>query len=128
MIVHMRSPAVLVVLLLGVGFAAFGCMGQIEDREGYTASNLMLGIDPVGEVPEHVWREAPLGCEGRLPSDVDIIVARAENAPALGVALDEDGEPLCVDSWGAIHAELESIVKGDPSPDPMDRVVKHLEE
>lgn len=100
-----------------------GCLASHEDVTGVTSAALDYGIEPVGTVPEYIWREVAQSCDGLLSGVDDMEFARAENAPGLGVALDEDGEPVCVDSWAAIHAELEDIVKGDPSPDPMDRFI-----
>ena len=94
------------------------CAGE-ESRE----EALILGMAsfdvprPELTIPEGIWRDLPAGCEGVLGDGEEVTVAYAENAPTLGVLLYE-GEPLCVDTWGILHIELERVL-GDPSPDPM---------
>ena len=106
---------------VALGGLATGCVaGSVEEGdEGIWAAPLMLAPQDVeGVVPEEVWRDVHIGCEGLL-EDGSISFARAENAPGLGVAIDASGAPVCVDSWQDIVAELEKF-GGDPSPDPMD--------
>jgi hypothetical protein len=99
-------------LLLG----SIACGGEPDDAGGGYGA-LLEYVVPEHLIPESVWQTAPPGCDGRLRGDV-IHISRAENAPLLGVVIDEDGNPICVDSWDAIQIEL-SRVMGDPSPDPM---------
>ena len=113
-------------LVLGLATAA-GCLGHEDDGWAPNESALEIGIVPVGEVPERIWRQVQEGCEG-VSGLEDMVFARAQNAPDLGVALDEDGQPVCVDSWQEIYSELDEILKGDPSPDPMDRFMKPIDE
>jgi len=79
------------------------------------ASPSLIGPD-AGVITAARWHQAPAGCEGRVSSS-DIHIGWAEGASELGVVLSR-GQIVCVDSWGAIEAELDRF-KGDPAPDPM---------
>lgn len=89
-----------------------------EPTSADEASLLDIDLELDGAVDERIWRHAPAGCEGRLFDDAVHRIARAEGAPDLAVVLDEDGDPVCVDTIESIAIELERL-EGDPSPDPM---------
>lgn len=105
-----------VAIFLTVSVAA--CVAEPVSSASSEGELLELGLPLEGEVAERVWRSAPSGCEGRLSAEDIEHIAWAENAPGLGVVLDEHGDPLCVDTLESIAVEVEKV-KGDPSPDPM---------
>lgn len=105
-----------VAVILAVSLTA--CAAEPVSSASSEGELLELGLPLEGEVAERVWRSAPSGCEGRLSAEDIEHVAWAENAPGLGVVLDEEGEVLCVDTLESIAIEVEKV-KGDPSPDPM---------
>ena len=109
----------LIVLASLAVVAATSCAAEPADPGSSEVRLVDLGVPLDGMVDEAVWRAAPAGCEGRL-DERDLVerVARAENGPGLGVVVDEDGDPLCVDSLESIAIELMKL-QGDPSPDPM---------
>ncbi len=84
---------------------------------GSNQDALIEYILPQHLVPQDIWQMAPASCEGVLSDDM-IEISPAENAPSLGVVLDEAGDAICVDTWAAIRIEIDRV-KGDPSPDPM---------
>jgi hypothetical protein len=92
------------------------CVGA-PDETGHNHDALIEYILPEHLVPEDIWQMAPPSCDGLLSDDM-IQISPAENAPSLGVVLDEEGEAICVDTWAAIRIEIDRV-KGDPSPDPM---------
>lgn len=96
------------------------CVGEIGETTSAGDEPLFeLELPVEGVVDESIWRAAPEGCEGRLYEDADARrIAHAENAPGLAVVLDEEGDPVCVDTLESIAIELERL-EGDPSPDPM---------
>jgi hypothetical protein len=106
----------LLLLPLSLAVGGIACGGEPDDASGGYGA-LIEYVIPERLIPESVWQMAPPSCDGILRDDM-IHISHAENAPSLGVVIDEDGEPICVDTWDAIHIEL-SRVKGDPSPDPM---------
>lgn len=110
----------LLILLASLAVVAVtSCAAEPADPASSEVRLVDLGLPLDGVVDEAVWRAAPAGCEGRLRTN-DLVekVARAENAPGLGVVVDQDGDPLCVDSLESIAIELMKL-HGDPSPDPM---------
>ena len=103
-------------------FAVLGLLaglggGCTSSEPAGSEGDALLVEEPVFLVPEWMWRMAPEGCEGRVDEDL-FFVARAQNEPDLGVVLDGEGVPVCVDTWDSIRIELDRV-KGDPSPDPM---------
>lgn len=96
-----------------------GCVGGPGEPTSSEDHGLLeLDVPVEGVIDERVWRHVPVGCEGRIDEDDIRHIARAENAPELGVVLDDDGDPVCVDTLESIAIELERL-QGDPSPDPM---------
>ncbi len=108
------------VLLLG----GLACTAEPVSPTSSGEELIELGLTVDGVVGEAVWRRAPAGCEGRLDAGEVGRVAWAENAPGLGVVLDEEGDPLCVDTLESIAIEVEKL-EGDPSPDPMHPTMVH---
>ncbi len=103
--------------LLSAGVLAGLVVACAEPEPASHQDALIEYILPEHRVPEDVWQMAPPSCEGLLSDDM-VHISPAENAPSLGVVLDDDGEAICVDTWAAIRLEIDRV-KGDPSPDPM---------
>jgi len=101
---------------------ALGCVGGEPGASEAALRDFGLVV-PGATIEERVWQTAPLGCDGLLDDDADVLdelgydLMHAEGAPDLGVVMDGN-MPVCVDTWEAIHIELEKVL-GDPSPDPM---------
>lgn len=119
--VKQLTTSAVLALCLGLGFA---CGGEPDPADGSYGA-LLEYVVPERLVPEAVWQMAPPSCDGVLMDDM-IHISQAENAPALGVVLNELGEAICVDTWSAIRIELDRV-KGDPSPDPMHPIIEPIE-
>ena len=101
--------------LLLASLLAVGCT---LDTGGVSASSLYEappGVLPLASIDTAEWEVAPAGCEDRIPENVTFEIARGANG--LLVAVNDQGDAVCTDTYEAIQEELEDKGRGDDADD-----------
>ncbi len=109
----LRRLAIVTSLAVGAG-----SLGACSAPVGSGTSDLFeapLDALPLATIEAREWQLAPAGCEDLLPDTVSFEVARGANG--LLVAVDDDGEAVCTDTYEAIQEELADAGREEESDD-----------
>lgn len=106
MVTIMRTSSKMSFAAAAALVALTGCMGA-PDEVGRSGTGLDLAVVALPTIDHGVWIELDAGCEGRIQVGQRFGVAGGELS--LLVALDDQGDAVCVDTFESMLEEVETV-------------------